>query len=306
MANIDLVPSFWFDENVMQSPPDSEDILEESLAESPSFSPPTSRWGLGSCLGSLLLLLVGSSIAGTLGIVVAINNPQEGGKKPPLIWVWEKLPFGDREELPAIAPESSPDRQTQEAQQREQIQAAIANLEKQWQTLQESATQLEGQLGLSAASEVPLDSRLQALKQKFDSLPPLSSPTESASNPISQVKTPLPGDKLTVTLPSDLLFANNSELSPEGSLILDAIVTDLAKHKGATIRIAAHTDISNSPSESRELSFQLARTVEQYLASSLRGNYRWVSIGYGQTRPLVANNTEGNRQRNRRIEIAVD
>ena len=290
----------------MQSPPDSEDILEESFTESPRLSPPHSRWGLGGCLGSLLLLLVGSGIAGTLGIVVAINNPQEGGTKPPLVWLWEKLPFGDREELPAIAPDSSPDRETQAVQEREQIQAAIANLEKQWQTLQESATQLERQLGLSAAVEMPLDGRLQALKQKIDSLPPLPSTASTAANPVSQVKTPLPGDKLKVTLPSDLLFANNSELSPEGSLILDAIVTDLAKHKGATIRIAAHTDISNSPSQSRELSFQLARTVEQYLASSLRGNYRWVSIGYGQTRPLVANNTDGNRQRNRRIEIAVD
>ncbi|MBP0018878.1 MAG: OmpA family protein [Cyanobacteria bacterium SBLK] len=288
----------------MQSP--SEDLLEEPLSESSASPVPPSRSGLGGCLGSLVLLVFGSSIAGILGIVVAINNPQETGKKPPLVWIWEKFPFGDREQLPDIVPNSSPDAETQKLQQREQIQAAIANLEKQWQTLQESTAQLEKQLELPETPGVSLDSRLQAIKQKILSLPPLSSTVSGASTAISQVKTPLPGGKLKVTLPSDLLFANHSELSPEGSLILDAIVTDLAKYKGATIRIAAHTDASNSPSQSRELSFQLARTVEQYLASSLRGNYRWISIGYGQTRPLVANNTDGNRQRNRRIEIAVD
>lgn len=304
MASINFVPFFLFDENTMQSP--SEDILEEPIAESSTPPAPNSRSGLGGCLGSLILLVFGSSVAGILGIVVAINNSQETGEKPPLVWIWEKLPFSDREELPAIVPESSSDEATRELQQREQIQAAISNLEKQWQTLQESTAQLEKQLELPTAPETSLDNRLQAIEQKILSLPALSSTASAASDTISQVKTPLPGDKLKVTLPSDLLFSNHSELSPEGSLILDAIVTDLAKHKGATIRIAAHTDISKSPSQSRELSFQLARTVEQYLASSLRGNYRWVSIGYGQTRPLVANNTDGNRQRNRRIEIAVD
>ncbi|NEQ62983.1 MAG: OmpA family protein, partial [Moorea sp. SIO4A1] len=31
--------------------------------------------------------------------------------------------------------------------------------------------------------------------------------------------------------------------------------------------------------------------------------YRWLIIGYGETRPLVANDTEVNQQRNRRVEI---
>lgn len=290
----------------MQSP--SEDFLEKPIAEPPETPSSKPRSRLGGCIGSLFLLIFGSSIAGILGIVVAINNPQETGQKPPLVWVWEKLPWGSQKEesLPAIAPESPPDTATQALQQREQLQAEIANLEKQWQTLQTTTTQLEQQLELPVVSEDPLNARLQALQEKVQSLPPIPSATSATSNAISSSKSSLPGDKLKVTLPSDLLFANNSELSPDGSVLLDAIVTDLAKHKGATIRIAAHTDPSNSPSESRELSFQLARIVEQYLASSLRGNYRWVSIGYGQSRPLVANNTDNNRQRNRRIEIAVD
>ncbi|MEM9540447.1 MAG: OmpA family protein [Cyanobacteria bacterium P01_E01_bin.42] len=288
----------------MQSP--SEDILEEPIAESSPPGAPPSRSGLGGCLGSLVLLVFGSSIAGILGIVVAINNPQETGQKPPLIWLWEQSPFSDREQSPVVIPDASPDEATRELQQQEQVQAAIANIERQWQTLQESTAQLEQQLELPATPDASLDTRLQAIKQKIQALPSPASTASGAANAISQVKKPLPGDKLKVTLPSDLLFASPGELSPEGSLILDAIITDLTKYKGATIRIAAHTDASNSPSQSRELSFQLARMVEQYLASSLRGNYRWVSIGYGQTRPLVANNTDGNRQRNRRIEIAVD
>ena len=289
-------------------PSPSEDLLEEPIADSAEPDFPQPRSGLGGCIGSLFLLIFGSSVAGILGIVLAINNPQEMGKKPPLVWLWEKLPFGASETFPpeAIAPTSPPDEETRALQQREQLEAEIANLEKQWQTLRDSTAQLERQLELPVIPDDSLGDRLQALQQKVLLLPPLSSTASTTSEAISQTQVSLPGTKLKVTLPSDLLFANHSELSSEGSLILDTIVTDLAKHKGATIRIAAHTDTRNSPSESRELSFQLARTVEQYLASSLRGNYRWVSIGYGQAHPLVANNTDSNRQRNRRIEIAVD
>jgi outer membrane protein OmpA-like peptidoglycan-associated protein len=34
--------------------------------------------------------------------------------------------------------------------------------------------------------------------------------------------------------------------------------------------------------------------------------YRWLTVGYGQTSPLVPNTTVSNQQRNRRVEIAVD
>ncbi len=58
--------------------------------------------------------------------------------------------------------------------------------------------------------------------------------------------------------------------------------------------------------DNRELSFRRAKALEQYFGRALGEQYRWLVVGYGETRPLVANDTEANLQRNRRIEIAVE
>jgi outer membrane protein OmpA-like peptidoglycan-associated protein len=112
---------------------------------------------------------------------------------------------------------------------------------------------------------------------------------------------------LKVTLPSDVLFEqSNSVLRQEAGLILDKIVADLRNYPASTIRIGAHTDTQGEAEDNRELSFRRAKSVEQYLARTLGKQYRWLVVGYGETRPLVANDTNANEQRNRRVEIAVN
>jgi outer membrane protein OmpA-like peptidoglycan-associated protein len=102
------------------------------------------------------------------------------------------------------------------------------------------------------------------------------------------------------------LRENNSILRPEAGLILDKIVADLRDYPSSTIRIAAHSDTDGEAEDNRELSYRRAKAVEQYIASALGEKYRWLVVGYGETLPLVANDTSANQQRNRRVEIAVD
>nr|MBX2863625.1 OmpA family protein [Leptolyngbyaceae cyanobacterium MAG.088] len=80
---------------------------------------------------------------------------------------------------------------------------------------------------------------------------------------------------------------------------------DLAQYKNATILIGSHTDDQLEPSQSRALAFQQANTLRSYLAGNLP-DHRWVTVGYGQSRPITDNSTPQFRQRNRRIEIAID
>ncbi|NET35381.1 MAG: OmpA family protein, partial [Cyanothece sp. SIO1E1] len=122
-----------------------------------------------------------------------------------------------------------------------------------------------------------------------------------ASGPLFQANT------LMVTLPSDILFKpQQNQLRPETQVILDSIVNDLRNYPESTIRIAAHTDNKNDFVGSRSQSFQQAEAVQNYLTDALGNTYNWFVVGYGQTRPLSDNDTETNRQRNRRIEIAID
>jgi OmpA-OmpF porin, OOP family len=119
--------------------------------------------------------------------------------------------------------------------------------------------------------------------------------------------TPQDAKALAVTLPSDVFFKDSqSALRPEAHLILNDIIRDLRKHPGATIRVAVHTDNIGELKYNQELSFRQAQAMKQYLASNLGNGYYWLVIGYGAAKPVVENTTDPNRQRNRRIEIAVD
>jgi len=53
------------------------------------------------------------------------------------------------------------------------------------------------------------------------------------------------------------------------------------------------------------LSFARAEAVTRYLSNVLGEKYHWVAIGYGESRPSVDNSSDANRQRNRRIEVAI-
>ena len=109
-----------------------------------------------------------------------------------------------------------------------------------------------------------------------------------------------------VTLPSDVLFDTGSiSLRAGTSAILDNLVAELRSYEGATVRVAGHTDDAGEEADNRNVSFARAQAVVQYLSGVLGQRYHWVAIGYGESRPSVDNSSEINRQRNRRIEVAI-
>ncbi|MGB0560999.1 MAG: OmpA family protein [Spirulinaceae cyanobacterium] len=263
---------------------DNDDVM---VNQAPEPQASTYRQvGLFGWLLRLGFLTLGASLTGGLGLLVAVNQnrPTAPMQKPLLVQVqesWQNLPWSTgarRRDAPTLAEE-------------------VTQLQQQATALRDRATILESQFGLSPSQDV-LEARLARLAQAATDAPAMAQSVLPTS--------PLPGKKLKVTLPADLLFEGDRQLSRNGALILDAVVADLQQHEGATIRIAGHMDIGNSPEANREQSFQMAQAVEQYLASSLRGRYRWLAVGYGETRPLIESADPAQAQRNRRLEIAVD
>lgn len=263
----------------------------------------------------LLLLGVGGGLALILGIVFANIYPNPNPEKPLFLRLLARLdhqmPIASPSPTPTPVPTSTNSPPQLTPVQRQQVQAQLAQLQAQLRALNESTTSLEAQFGTSRADE-PLETRLQAIALQLEGVAPPSSNALSAGNSgvnaaQASSKSSLDTEALKVTLPSDVLFEeNNSVLRPEAGLILDKIIADLRNYPAKTIRIAAYTDGTLKPEESRELSFRRAQAVQQYLTRSLGDQYRWLVLGYGATRPLVANDTASNQQRNRRIEIAVN
>lgn len=263
----------------------------------------------------LLLLGVGGGLALILGIVLANFYPKQNPERPLLLKVLERLdkikPSVSPNPSPTLVPASTNSPSQLTPVQKQQAQAQLTQLESELKALNDEVATLETQLGTSRPNEA-LEARVQAIALQLQGVSPpqsnASSVGNSSTNQVTASSKPLfQADKLKVILPSDVLFeGNNSILRPEAGLILDKIVADLRDYPSSTIRIAAHSDTDGEAEDNRELSYRRAKAVEQYIASALGEKYRWLVVGYGETLPLVANDTSANQQRNRRVEIAVD
>jgi len=94
-------------------------------------------------------------------------------------------------------------------------------------------------------------------------------------------------------------------ISPESNVTLDAIAKTLKVCSDFPIEIGGHTDSQGREEMNLALSEQRARAVLVALQTRrvLTGNL--TAVGYGETQPIEANNTEAGREKNRRIEFRL-
>ncbi len=71
----------------------------------------------------------------------------------------------------------------------------------------------------------------------------------------------------------------------------------------AAFEISGHTDDIGSASKNRWLSRRRAWSVANYLVAAGIRESRLTAVGYGEDKPLVPNDTDENRAKNRRIEF---
>ncbi|TAE97510.1 MAG: OmpA family protein [Oscillatoriales cyanobacterium] len=268
-----------------------------------------------SLIFRLLLLGVGSGFAWVLGMAIAQIYPSRATEMPiaeRLLRVTQNLTSSPKRapatQIPALpTPKVNP-------AQREKLQGDLRKLQGELNALIGRTAALESQLGSSRPTET-LEKRLQLMSQELaatptEGTPPLALPAQSPldTNAQSQnTRNPVfAGDGLMVTLPSDVLFdAGSISLRAGTNTILDNLVAELRNDEGATVRVAGYTDDAGEEADNRNVSFARAQAVVQYLSGVLGQRYHWVAIGYGESRPLVDNSSEIDRQRNRRIEVAI-
>ena len=114
----------------------------------------------------------------------------------------------------------------------------------------------------------------------------------------------------TIKLSEHLLFKeNSSKLSPESKRALDAMGDAIASQKDKAVIIAGYTDDAEGGKGATVKRWQLstARALEvaKYLAGRGLDPARIGIAGFGEGRPVVANDSLANRALNRRAEIAL-
>ena len=114
------------------------------------------------------------------------------------------------------------------------------------------------------------------------------------------------GEGIQVTFESGLLFAFDSDVvREEARANLRNLAASLHKYPDSDLLIVGHTDDVGSDSYNQRLSERRARAAADFLASQGVAPSRLRATGLGETEPVVANESDANRARNRRVEVAI-
>jgi OOP family OmpA-OmpF porin len=97
----------------------------------------------------------------------------------------------------------------------------------------------------------------------------------------------------------------SADISPEGAALLDALASEAVKCPQASLEIFGHSDDAGSISHNFAWSWRRAESVAAFLLAAGVARDRLIIQGLGETLPLAPNDSDGNRAKNRRIEIQV-
>jgi len=115
------------------------------------------------------------------------------------------------------------------------------------------------------------------------------------------------GGALRMSLDSAVLFETGAHvLKAEGISAIEALAQQMKNIKKGTVTIEGHTDDVGSDTTNKTLSQKRAASVAIALKKALDNpTFNWKEVGYGESKPLVQNDSDENRQKNRRVEILV-
>ena len=105
---------------------------------------------------------------------------------------------------------------------------------------------------------------------------------------------------------SDVLFdTDRATLKPGAREKLAKVAGMLSTYPGLEIEVEGHTDSVGSDEYNQSLSERRAASVRDYLVSQGIPRETIEAMGFGESRPVVGNQTASGRQQNRRVELIV-
>jgi outer membrane protein OmpA-like peptidoglycan-associated protein len=105
---------------------------------------------------------------------------------------------------------------------------------------------------------------------------------------------------------NNLFFDTNQyELKPKSRTELNRLVDFMKQYADVSVEIIGHTDDVGTDEDNLGLSQNRAKSVYSYLISQGVRAARLRFKGYGESKPLVVNDSESHRQQNRRIELRI-
>ncbi len=205
----------------------------------------------------------------------------------------------------------STDKSTLEQELARKVQE-LREKERQLQALEES-------LGIQSSNleslRTDLESREQRLTELEQKLAEREAQLANMRSSLQEVLGSFSADDLSVTerdgkiyvsLSQNLLFKTGSDkVDPKGQQALAQLAQALRDNPDFEIVVEGHTDNTGSVNLNWDLSTRRATAVVKILAINGVPPERMVAAGRGMHHPIVPNNSEENRAKNRRTEIIL-
>jgi outer membrane protein OmpA-like peptidoglycan-associated protein len=114
------------------------------------------------------------------------------------------------------------------------------------------------------------------------------------------------GEGIQVTFESGLLYDFDSDVvKPEARRNLDELARSFEQYPNTDLLIVGHTDSVGADGYNQSLSERRAAAAKRYLTAQGVADGRIRTAGRGETEPVASNGSEGGRQQNRRVEVAI-
>lgn len=111
---------------------------------------------------------------------------------------------------------------------------------------------------------------------------------------------------MSITLKGIYFESGKATIKPESRPALEEAAKILADNSLILVEIQGHTDSQGSDQNNQTLSEKRAWSVVDYLVRNFGvDRTRLTAKGYGETRPIASNDTEGGRALNRRVEFVI-
>ncbi|MBK6658292.1 MAG: OmpA family protein [Proteobacteria bacterium] len=98
---------------------------------------------------------------------------------------------------------------------------------------------------------------------------------------------------------------DSAKLKAESTTILDQAVEVLNQQAAVSVRVEGHTDSRGSDTYNQALSEKRAKSVMDYLVGKGISAARLTSAGFGESKPVAANDSAANMAKNRRVDLVV-
>jgi OOP family OmpA-OmpF porin len=106
-----------------------------------------------------------------------------------------------------------------------------------------------------------------------------------------------------VVLRGVTFVTDSAEITPQGQLVLDSLVSGLARRAGTKVEIRGHTDDVGSEAYNLALSQRRTESVKAYLVSKGLNAADLSTIGLGEMQHIAPNDTPAGREQNRRVTL---